>query len=376
MKYRLAVPAVLVALLLHDIFYIVLWLQGAAQPPFGDFFGYWANGRAMSAGVPVYDYLAVREFQLGLAPGLPGFYPFLYPPFFLVLLVPLSHLALVPAYTVWIGLTLALYLALVAGRKIWSAYGAALLVAPTTVLTIVAGQNGFLSAALLAGGLRLLQRRPVVSGVLFGLLIYKPQLGVLVPVALLAGRSWRALASTCATAVVMVLATCAAFGAGIWPAWLGSIGTYGTLIGDNQHLFDRIMPILAASVRSVGGPVALAFSLQAILGVAVAVVVWRAFARGDTPRAVVLTLVGTVVATPYLFLYDLPILTAGLVLEAQRRQSQGLETWLTEIALVVLAYAFAMLTAKFDAPFVMPALLGLIFAVIAARNAAPAPRIA
>ena len=50
------------------------------------------------------------------------------------------------------------------------------------------GQNGFLTAALLGGALHWLDRRPWLAGVLIGCLAYKPQFGVLIPVALLAGR--------------------------------------------------------------------------------------------------------------------------------------------------------------------------------------------
>ncbi len=48
------------------------------------------------------------------------------------------------------------------------------------------GQNGFLSAALLAGATHHLDKRPAVAGVCFGLLAYKPQLGLAVPLALAA----------------------------------------------------------------------------------------------------------------------------------------------------------------------------------------------
>ncbi len=43
------------------------------------------------------------------------------------------------------------------------------------------------------GACRLLGRRPVLAGVLFGLAAVKPQLGLLVPVALISARQWRSV---------------------------------------------------------------------------------------------------------------------------------------------------------------------------------------
>jgi hypothetical protein len=100
-------------------------------------------------------------------------------------------LPLVPAYVIAIGATLGLYLWATVGRGWFSPLTAAALVAPTTTITAVAGQAGFLCAALLVGGFRLAAGRPIAAGILFGLATYKPQMGILVPVALISARLWR-----------------------------------------------------------------------------------------------------------------------------------------------------------------------------------------
>ena len=66
----------------------------------------------------------------------------------------------------------------------FSAGAAAFLVAlgfPAALWNVTAGQNGFLTAALIGGTLGLLERRPALAGVCLGLLTYKPQFGLLFP---------------------------------------------------------------------------------------------------------------------------------------------------------------------------------------------------
>ena len=132
--------------------------------------------------------------------------PFPYPPHALVFFLPLGFLPYLWAFATWmIGLGVLYALVAARGCANANAYRAlALLIAPSTVLTVTMGQNGFLSAILFVGGMNLLWRAPIWAGILFGLLTFKPQLGLLIPVALLAGCHWRAVASASATAAVLL----------------------------------------------------------------------------------------------------------------------------------------------------------------------------
>src|SRR5439155_352385 len=115
-----------------------------------------------------------------------------------------------------IAVTLPLYLWATIGANWRSPALFAALAAPTTAIAIVSGQNGFLAGALLAGGLRLAAGHPLAAGVLFGLLTYKPQLGLLVPVALAAAGLWRTLTIAGVTAILLVALTSLLFGGAIW----------------------------------------------------------------------------------------------------------------------------------------------------------------
>ena len=91
------------------------------------------------------------------------------------------------------------------------------------LLNLLHGQNAFLTAFLLGAGLWLLDRRPVLAGVLFGCLIYKPHLGLIVPFVLIAGSHWRAFFAAVFCALVIVLLTGAAFNFAIWQAYIDGL---------------------------------------------------------------------------------------------------------------------------------------------------------
>ena len=162
---RKTIVIALVVLAAYQAIYLVIWLSKPQQPPFDDFFALWSFGKfAATAGPKIYHPVALQAFQRLLDPAFHRSYPCPYPPEFLLALVPLGQIPLTLAYLIWVAGTLLLYVIATLGRSWRSLWGVALLVAPTTLLTIVAGQNGFLSAALLVGGLRSLKRSPVAGG--------------------------------------------------------------------------------------------------------------------------------------------------------------------------------------------------------------------
>ena len=80
---------------------------------------------------------------------------------------------------------------------------------------------GLFGAALLT-----LTKRPIVSGILFGCLAYKPQFALVIPVALLAAGQWRAIAAAAGTVIALVAVTSLAFGWDIWLAFAASMDNY------------------------------------------------------------------------------------------------------------------------------------------------------
>jgi hypothetical protein len=334
---RRALLIVLIALVLYNGAYLVSWLMSSPQPAFGDFFGLWSFGKfAALFGADVYDPVALAHYQQTLDPALgDGGFPYPYPPTFLLTLIPLGMLALPVAYVCWISVTFALYGLATLGRDWRSLSGLALLAAPTTLINAITGQNGFLSAALLIGGLRLLAHHPVMAGALLGLLAYKPQFVLLMPVVLLASRSWRAILSAIATTLIAALVTSAALDPWIWLRWIVTFPDYQAQLQANQSSLDHMMPTVIAGLHALGTPPPVGLVIQLMLSGAIVVMVWNAWRRGMTDQAIALVAVGSIIATPYAMIYDMPMVAAGIVIHWKARADAGEPIAAREIGLVI-----------------------------------------
>ncbi len=172
---------------------------------------------------------------------------------------------------------------------------------PVVLHSVIIGQNGVLSAALIGFGTILLDRgRPFVAGLVLGCLIYKPHLGLLVPVVLLAGRHGRAFAGAAASVVVLSAASAAIFGPGVFAAYAETFlhagaGVYGSSDSAATTMGSGVRPAwllnIYGAALQMGAPtaVALAAQLLATLATAVAVaMIWRWSDNGMAPKAVAL----------------------------------------------------------------------------------------
>jgi alpha-1,2-mannosyltransferase len=272
-----------------------------------DFLAPYAAATLAIAGDPSAAYddarLQAAERQVIGAPATPT--PFLYPPSFLLVAAPLAFLPYLLALALWLGgqvffFTRFLRRLMPAPLTPWAA-----LLFPATAESLIAGQNGVLSATLLAGGLCHLERRPVVAGLLFGALSYKPHLAAAAFVALLFGAHWRALAAALAAALALILASAIILGLAPWQAFLGQLGTARGLLESGALSWEKLVTPFAAA-RLLGASVATAWLVQtsiALIAIGVLIHVWRRRAplawRGSV-LAIVMPLV-----TPYAFFYDL-----------------------------------------------------------------------
>jgi hypothetical protein len=187
------------------------------------------------------------------------------------------------------------------------------LAAPAVFINAVGGQNGTWTAALMAGGLGLLERRPALAGVLFGLLVYKPHLGLLLPVALIAGRHWRAFAAAAVTAGGLVAASVLIFGVDVWMEFARNVSFLRhVILEDGSGVWHRMVSVFVAA-RRLGATVDQAYALQAVTGLIAATVVALAWRRDQPmPLKAVALLVATCFATPYLQDYDLVFLVPAV----------------------------------------------------------------
>ena len=240
------------------------------------------------------------------------FLPFAYPPTLLLLIWPLAAVTSPWGLLGWLGIGLA---ALVWASRERSAPALSVFMAfaaPSTLVALWYGQVSLLVAGCLIGAWRILPRRPVLAGVLFGIAAVKPQFGLLVPVALIAAREWRCLIAATATVALSVATSGLVFGWTCWALLPGAMAGLSRFVAGFPEI-ARYDPTVTPALHLLGVPAVLAQAVQLAVIMPVAWAIWRVFRRGVTPLGVALLMAGTFLTTPYAVFYDLPLATAASV---------------------------------------------------------------
>jgi hypothetical protein len=314
-----------------------------------DFASFYAAGSLALEGKAgdAYDMAAhyARERQL-FGPAIP-YYGFLYPPLFLLAAAPLASLPYPLALAIWQGGTLALYLAVVgailrrtrrrqgAVAELWLPVAAAF---PAVFVNLGHGQNGFLTAALLGGAMVALPRRPIIAGVLIGLLAYKPQFAMVIPFALLAAGRWRTMLAAAVTVAALAAISLAAFGPDCWSSFFASTKTSRKLLLEQGSVgFEKLQSIFAA-VRMWDGSVELSYAMQGAVSLAAVgstAWIWR---YGIDHRLKAAALVSaTALASPHILDYDLMILGPAIAFFVAARSGRFRDYEISGLAVVWLA---------------------------------------
>ena len=239
-----------------------------------------------------------------------------YPLFCLMLFWPLAQLPYFTALTLWTFGLLAAFAAMTLSQIERSMRPRALMLlvlAPATLINVLSGQNGFLTACLLLGGILLVDRRPVLAGILFGLLTYKPQIGLVVPFVLLALGAWRTIAAASVTIIVLVGISVAVFGLEAWRNYFQL--TTGLQVSVLEHVDGlgtaMVTSVMVSVARTFGVSLQAGLALQIAAAVPViAVAMWAVRQTTDPARRATVLVAATLLATPYVMVYDLPALTA------------------------------------------------------------------
>src|SRR5689334_8244636 len=232
------------------------------------------------------------------------FYGWHYPPFFFAIAVLVASLPYALGLALWLAASFAAYL--VAIRAILPRPDTLLIAAafPAVLVNIGHGQNGFLTAALLGGALQLIDRRPALAGVLIGLLAYKPQFGVLVPIALVAGRRWSTIGAAAATVIALLAISIATLGSEVWHAFATSLSfTQSVVLEQGGTGWEKIQSAFAAA-RNWGADVSTAYAIQMALAIGLAATLarlWHGTAPAELKSAGLV--VASLLATPYVLDY-------------------------------------------------------------------------
>jgi alpha-1,2-mannosyltransferase len=329
------------------------WVDRNGKPIGTDFSSFYAAGSLVLEGRAgdVYDMAAhyAREQQI-FGPATP-YYGWLYPPIFLFIAAPLALMPYPLALVTWQGGSLALYLAVIAAilrrprqdrgavAQLWLPVAAAF---PAVFINLGHGQNGFLTAGLLGAALVALPQRPLVSGILFGLLAYKPQFALLIPFALLAAGQWRTIIAAGTTVIVLAAAAYLLFGPDCWWSFAASTQTSRKLLLEQGDVgFEKLQSVFAA-IRMWGGGISLAYLAQGAVSIATiasAAWVWRSSADRDLKAA--LLMVATLLASPHVLDYDLTVFAPAIAFIVTSSRTVGFRNY--EISLLAAAWLAPLL---------------------------------
>jgi hypothetical protein len=347
-------------------FFLHQWLidsEGRGIPT--DFVNVWAAGKLVLAGFPDWAYVwkvhkEIENAAVGYS--FEGYYGWHYPPPFLFVASVLALLPYAGAYAVWVAVTLPGYVAAIRailGEKI--GYGLAFAF-PAVLANAMVGQNGFFTASLMGGALHFMEKRPALSGVCLGLLTYKPQFGVLFPLALVAAQRWTVFLAAAAVAAAMALLSWLAFGLASWEAffhWLPV--TSKAFLSEGQANFGKLQSLYGLA-RALGGSEPLGWTLQALLTAATAAAVcWFWYRKKPFVLQAALLGTGALLATPYVYLYDVVVLAVPVAFLVRAALADGFlphEPWaLLAAALLILFFPFVQFPVGFLATLIVAALV-------------------
>jgi hypothetical protein len=361
------IPLAGLSLLLLAWYVIHHVAMGTVEAGAGDFINYWLGARFAAAGQATLVYDRPLFFSVQQSINGPGadFRFYGYPPVAMLLSLPLAGFSCLGALALWSFSGAALCATVLSRLVGWRLAMLAVIGSPVAFLNLWTGQNGCFTAAIMAGGLMLLQNRPLLSGMVLGLLCYKPHIAVLLPVALLAGAHWRAIIGATASVGSLFAITLAIFGIDSWSAFLDQMVYQRHLLETQRNGWFPGMPTVFSMLQFA--PLATAYGAQvsSAIGAAGAVLlVWRSQCAYEIKAAALV--LATFLATPYAFFYDtLVLLFAAAWLAREGARSEFLPWQQVIVAALLILPAIMIAGGVFFRLQIAPAVfwLGLVLLV-------------
>jgi len=354
-----------------------------------DFLNVWMGGRSALADGPAawFDFPAYNQFLRDFL-GRPDLHDYFwsYPPHILLFIWPFGLMPYLAAFVLWIALGFAVFLFAAVASGIERRQLMFISVAPAVTINVFIGQNGFFIAALLIGGLINLDRRPVLAGILFGILSIKPQIGLLLPLLLVLAGRWRVIMSAALTIVLLVVMVACLYGPEIWSAYVAKVLPQQRFL--QTHLGGLLflqVPSAFFAGRLVGLPLGLAWLAQAIVSaLALAATIWTFWRRRDPVLSIGLLVTAIFLVSPYTLNYDMVVLAWVVGLLRAREDNEPIDhylllaVWCLPIAMMLAGLAYIPV-----AIVVLPAFAARLLwklsratAAVDARHAEPAMSLA
>ncbi|WP_051531890.1 glycosyltransferase family 87 protein [Sphingomonas sp. URHD0057] len=307
-------------MLLLAAYYVVSTWRTFYHPITTDFASFWAAGRLTLQGAPwdAYNIPVHKALELTTGALKSGVNPFPYPPPFLFFVAPFGAVPYWIGIFPWVGITGALY--------VWACRRAApmpyALIHPAALVNALIGQNGFLTSAIFIGGTSLLSTRPWLAGAILGVLVIKPQLALLLPVALIAAREWKAIAGGVATSSILLLLALIAFGITTYQAFLAILPHYTAFVQQGMLPWNELASVFALC-RFMGLPETPSLIVHAMVAAAAALATWHAWSR-DHPAKVPVLCAATLLIPPYIYTHDTLLMVVPMAYFIQRNPRPAL----------------------------------------------------
>jgi hypothetical protein len=276
-------------------------------PRVSDFVSFWAAGRLTLGGHPELAYKIVSHHAAEQAVGpVRGLLPFPYPPPFLAIITPFATLPFGAGFLLWVGTTATFYV-WTARRVAPLAYAMAM---PPAYLNLLIGQNGFLMSGIFIWGAALVETNPWLAGAILGLMVMKPQLALLLPVAMLAGREWRVIGGAMLSTSALLLIGLLLFGWKSYQAFFAILPHYVEFLRDSRLPWHKLASPFALA-RFFGLAQTPALLIQSVIASIAAILTARAWWLRLDQRVPILA-TATILVPPYFFIYDALLLIVPL----------------------------------------------------------------
>jgi hypothetical protein len=301
-----------------------------------DFISFWSAGRLVLGGHPsaAYDIHAHRLMEQSIVPHV-GLIPFPYPPPFLAIVTPFALPSFEIGFILWVSVTAAFY-AFAASRvaPLNYAFGNA----PTCIGWMI-GQTGFLICGIFMLGLSLISTAPFAAGAVLGLLLLKPQLAVLLPVAMLAGREWRAIAGAVVSTTITLGMGLTLFGWSAYLAFWNILPTYVEFMRDSRLPWYELASVFEFA-RSAGVPQGAALAAHVVIAAAATALTARAWWLRLDERVPILA-AATMLISPYVFTYDCLLIAVPIAWLARERRRPVLLAFVLACSLIPVVTSFS-----------------------------------
>jgi hypothetical protein len=145
------------------------------------------------------------------------------------------------------------------------------------------------------------------------------------------------------TVLILVIASSIAFGWAIWPIWLAKLPAHPDWA---TNVPNRLSPTILANLTFLGVDLTVARAIQGFVAIITVVTIWFCFRRGVTMLTTAALIVGTFLATPYAFVYDMPMLTNAVLMVSRSREQSGGSLATPGVLVLALALAVPAISAE------------------------------